>query len=303
MSTQPTGAADSGISRERLLLTLAAPFVLLLAASIASWPWRSLGLPGVVGGLTPPSIALLATAVAGAMYALRRRLPVGLITWLPAGQGAIFLLTTGFLARTDDLLAGVAAIMAYVVIYVIVLGVALAVAGQSAPLAIGIVAFFVLTPITRFPIFSEASVDVPASGLLTPLALGRAMLEVGLIAWLARRLVEAPDDGTRGVVALIVGLAATHGLLAVWEDPALRGELSLLQMTDQLIRWLGFVAIQMGIAVTMIRVRRSWSQEPVWATPEGEEEEAPTPVPQAEDGGRWPFRRGGRPAPRRRRRR
>ena len=102
MSVEPKDGRLSVVTRERLAVTLAAPFLLLLASSLAAWPWRSLGLPGAVGTMTPPGILLLALAVAAAMLALRRGLPLGMITWLPAGQGAIVLLTTGFRRRNPD---------------------------------------------------------------------------------------------------------------------------------------------------------------------------------------------------------
>ena len=131
MSVEPKDGRLSVVTRERLAVTLAAPFLLLLASSLASWPWRSLGLPGAVGTMTPPGILLLALAVAAAMLALRRGLPLGMITWLPAGQGAIVLLTTGFVAETPTAAAGAAVIVGYVLIYLIALGVALAVAGHG----------------------------------------------------------------------------------------------------------------------------------------------------------------------------
>ncbi|MCI0779585.1 MAG: hypothetical protein J4N32_06195, partial [Chloroflexi bacterium] len=81
------------IRRERLGFTLALPFVILLAASFVSWPWRALDVPGIVGTLTPPAIVLLALAIATSMFALRQNLPAAMITWLPAGQGAIVVMT------------------------------------------------------------------------------------------------------------------------------------------------------------------------------------------------------------------
>ena len=311
MSVEPSAGPTHAISRERLLLTLAVPFALLLAASAVAWPWRSLGLPGVVGTLTPPSIALLAGAVASAMYALQRRLPLGMITWVPAGQGAIVLLTTGFISEQEHAVVGAAVIIAYVLIYLIVLGISLAVASQSATLAIAFVSFFVFTQATRFPLFGEdASVVVSGAGLLTLVALVRATLELALLVWLARRLMEAPEEGGRGVVVAIAALTAAHGLFAGWEDPVLRGEFSVLEVSEQTVRWLVLAGIQLGFAITLIRLRRSWAREPVWAMDANDarlaEEAASTPEDQPAPLADPPARsgqRGRRPTPRHRRRR
>ena len=138
-------AAPRLADRRRLLLTLGAPYALLLLASLVEWPWRALGAPGVVGALTPPSFILLAFSVGASTYALRRKLPLSMITWLPAGQGAIVLLATGFFAGgAQDQLTGLAFIIAYGFIFLIVLAVATAIASNGAPVAVAFVAFFAL---------------------------------------------------------------------------------------------------------------------------------------------------------------
>ena len=263
MGPKPQAKPTYPISRRMLLPTLALPFGLLLAASVVSWPWRALGLPGVVGTVTPPGVLLLALTVVGAMYALRRNLPVGMITWVPAGQGAIVVLTTGFLAGASSLGVGVAVIVAYVFIYLLVLGIALAIAGDSAKLAISFVAFFVLTQATRFPVF-EADPSAPIAGgpLLTLLAAVVAGLEVAALAWLARGLVAAPDEGAGRVALAIVGLALAHGLIAGWEDPVLRGALSATELLEQAARWLMFATIQLGPAAVLIRFRKGTALDP-----------------------------------------
>jgi hypothetical protein len=298
------GSSNYVVSRERLLLFLAAPFALLLGASLISWPWRSLSLPGAVGSLTPPGILLLVLVVVAAMYALQRRLPMGLITWLPAGQGALVLLTTGFAARSSDAFVGIGVIAAYVIIYLIVLAFALIIAGSSVPLAMSFVAFFVLTQAARFPVFSvDAETPTAASEVLTLLAFLIAAAELGFLAWLARRLIEAPEGQGGGVALIIVALAVFHGLLAAWEDPALRGDLSFVAIVEQFVRWLFLVGIQMGMAFALIRLRRSWSVEPRWAEPAPEDMPARVGETQATISD-WPSaRKGGRPTPRRRRRR
>ncbi len=304
MSVEPKDGRLSVVTRERLAITLAAPFLLLLASSLASWPWRSLGLPGAVGTMTPPGILLLALAVAAAMLALRRGLPLGMITWLPAGQGAIVLLTTGFVAETPTALAGAAVIVAYVLIYLIALGVALAVAGHGAALGAAYISLFLLTQTVRFPVFGvDSSVDVTAAGLLTFTAAVRATVETGLVITLTRRLVEAPEGQAGGSAALLVALAVLHGVFASWEDPVLRGEFSLLEVTEQAARWFVFVGIQLGMALALIRLRCSWGREPRWAEPLAEAAPAEPTAAGLPPRPETPTRRGGRPTLRRRRRR
>lgn len=257
MGAQPPPRPDV-IRRDRLAFTLALPFAILLGASFVSWPWRALDVPGVVGSLAPPGIVLLVLAIAASMYALRNNLPVAMITWLPAGQGAIVVLTTGFLAGTPDPAVGIAFVVAYAIVYLLVLGVAVAVAGDSAKLAIAFVAFFLLTQATRFPIFeADAPEPVSAASLFTFLAGARAVLEVTLLIWLARNLVQTPDEEAGRYAAAIAGLAVAHGLIASWEDPLLRGELSAAAMLEQAVRWLMFATIQLGPAAVLIRFRRT----------------------------------------------
>ena len=139
MESGSSGQPSYVVSRERLLLSLALPFVLLLAASVAAWPWRALELPGEVGTLTPPGAVLLALTVVASVYALNKKLPLGMITWLPAGQGAIVLLTTGFVASIDDVFAGIAVIIGYVIIYFIVMGVAIVISSNGTSIGMAFV--------------------------------------------------------------------------------------------------------------------------------------------------------------------
>ena len=257
MGAQPPRRRPA-IRRERLGFTLGLPFTILLAASFVSWPWRALDVPGVVGTLAPPGIVLLALAIATSMYALRQNLPVAMITWLPAGQGAIVVLTTGFLGGTPHAGLDIAVIVAYAFVYLLVLGIAVAVAGDSAKLAIAFVAFFVLTQATRFPIFeADAAEPIAGASLFTLLAGGRAVAEIAALVWLARRLVEAPDEEAGRPALAIAALALAHGLIAGWEDPLLRGELSVAAAAEQAFGWLMFVTIQLGPALVLIRFRRA----------------------------------------------
>ena len=262
MGAQPP-PRPATIRREWLAFTLGLPFAILLAASFASWPWRALDVPGVVGTLTPPGIVLLALAIAASMYALRQNLPVAMITWLPAGQGAIVVLTTGFLGLTPTAEVGIAIIVAYGFVYLLVLGIAVAVAGDSAKLAIAFVGFFVLTQATRFPIFEvDAAEPIAAASFFTLLAGARAVAEIAVLLWLARRLVERPDEEAGRPALAIVALALAHGLIASWETPLLLGELSVGAALEQALRWLMFVTIQLGPAAVLIRFRKGAALDP-----------------------------------------
>ena len=265
LSGKPSFVAD----RSRLQLTLGAPFALLLAASFASWPWRSLGLPGVVGSLTPPGILLLMAVALGGVYAVRRGLPAGLVTWLPAGQGAVFLLTTGFLGESEGNLTKVVIVVgAYAVSFIMALMVSVMVSGTGFSWGIAFMSFFVLTQVTRFPIFGIGNSDpVDNAGLLTFAAFVVAAVEVGIIAWLARRLLEAAEEETAGVVILLLMLTFAHGLLTAWEEPMVRGALDLTSYASLAGIWAGATGLQLAVAFVFIRIRRSWFQEPAWADP------------------------------------
>lgn len=289
--------------RRRLLLTLGAPYALLLLASLVEWPWRALGAPSVAGSLSPPGFVLLAFAVGASTYALRRKLPLSMITWLPAGQGAVVLLATGFFAGgAQDQLTGLAFIAAYGFIFLIVLAIATAIASNGAPVAIAFVAFFALTQAARFPVFgADGGAATPNAGLLTLAAFLRAAIELAVLTWLARRLVEAADSSAMPTALWIVALTLGHGALAGWEDPALRGALTLSEYVEQVARWLMLACIQLGMAAVLIRFRRAQYRDqappPPPAEPERERSDATEaePMPSAQ--------RGGRPTPRRRRRR
>ena len=259
------------VDRTRIIVVLAAPFVVLTLATLTSWPWRALKLPGVIGTLTPPGIFLMALVVAGAMYALQRRLPLGMVTWVPAGQGAVVLLTTSFVADATEAFVGIAIIIAYVLIYLIVLGLAMVVAGTSTPLAISFVAFFVLTQASRFPLFGvDAQYPISGSSAFTIIAFFVALAEIVLLAWLARRLIEAPDEEASKITLWIVIFVFAHGLIAGWEEPLLRGEFSVVEILEQFFRWFILAGIQMGMAWGLLRLRNSWSSEPHWAEPKPE---------------------------------
>ena len=289
--------------RRKLLLTLGFPYALLLLSSLVAWPWRALDLPGVLGALTPLSFILLAVTVGASTYALRKKLPLSMITWLPAGQGAIVLLATGLLAGgAQEQLTALAFIIAYGLIFLIVLAITTAIASHGAPVSLAFISFFIFTQAARFPVFGVEGAATANAGLLTLAAVVVAAAELALMVWLARRLVEAADASMMATALWIVGLTLGHGLLAGWRDPMLEGSFSIGAYAEQVIRWLTFAGIQLGMAGVLVRFRRAQfreqqAQQDAPPTSAGEEQPLAEVAPAARQ-----LRRGGRPTPRRRRR-
>ena len=289
--------------RRKLLLTLGFPYALLLLSSLVAWPWRALDLPGVLGTLTPLSFILLVMTVGASTYALLKKLPLSMITWLPAGQGAIVLLATGLMAGgAPEQLTQLALIIAYGLIFLIVLGITTAIAAHGGAIAIAFISFFVFTRAARFPIFEVEDAVTANASLLTFAAALLAVAELMLMVWLARRLVEAADESAMGTALWIVGLTLAHGLLASWQYPIQEGSFSIIVYGNGILSWLMFATIQLGMAGVLIRFRRAQfreqqaqqdAQSPVEEESQQGGEERP-PAPQAH--------RGGRPTPRRRRR-
>ncbi len=289
--------------RRKLLLTLGFPFALLLLSSLVAWPWRAFDLPGVLGALTPLSFVLLAVTVGTSTYALRRQLPLSMITWLPAGQGAIVLLATGLLAGgAQEQLTALAFIVAYGLIFLIVLGITTAIAAHGGSVAIAFISFFVFTQAARFPVFEVEGATATNASLLTLSAAVLAVAELALMVWLARRLVEAADESATATALWIVALTLGHGLLAGWRDPMLEGSFSMEAYAEQVVRWITFAGIQLGMAGVLIRFRRAQfreqqaQQDAQSATDEGPRSGAEDTPPVRQP------RRSGHPTPRRRRR-
>jgi len=256
------------VDRSRLQLTLGLPFALLFCASLVSWPWRSLGLPGSIGSLTPPAIGLIMIAAIGGIYSVRRGLPVGLVTWLPAGQGAIFLLTTGFLRESEgSFTRALLVVAAYLLMFAMAVIVSVMISGAGLGWGMAFMSFFVLTQVTRFPVFGaiEGS-TVPFPEVLTLLAAGIALVEVGVITWLARRLVEAAEGETTGVVYTMVAFTFAHGIFTAWEEPLISGDLNFANYASLAGVWMAASALQLAVAFVFIRIRKSWFQEPNWGT-------------------------------------
>jgi hypothetical protein len=191
---------------------------------------------------------------------------------LPAGQGAVFLLTTGFVGESaGSITLAIAVTGAYIVVFIMALIVSVMVSGAGPGWGIAFMSFFVLTQATRFPVFGA---ETDNAGLLTLAALARAVVEVGILTWLARRLVEAAEDQSTGVVFSILALTFAHGILAGWEEPMIRGALTITNYGAQAGWWFALTGLQLAAAFVFIRIRRSWFQEPTWAEP--------VPVPEAE---------------------
>ncbi|MYA50941.1 MAG: hypothetical protein F4045_04540 [Chloroflexi bacterium] len=289
--------------RRKLLLTLGFPYVLLLLASLVEWPWRALDLPGVLGTLTPPSFILLVVTVGASTYALLKKLPLSMITWLPAGQGAIVLLATGLMAGgAPEQLTQLALIIAYGLIFLIVLGITTAIAAHGGAIAIAFISFFVFTRAARFPIFEVEDAVTANASLFTFAAAVLAVAEIVLMVWLARRLVEAADESAMGTALWIVGLTLAHGLLASWQYPIQEGSFNITVYGNGILSWLIFATIQLGMAGVLIRFRRAQFreqqiQQDASSTTAGEEQPLTEVTPPARQ-----LRRGGRPTPRRRRR-
>lgn len=249
------------VSRERLTLTLALPFLMLFAASLVAWAWRGFGLP-VAGALTPPSVIFLVAAVAGSLYAIRRKLPMGMITWVPAGQGAIALLGTGFLPPGADPFLGLAIIIAaYSLVFLLLLGLAVAVAAHGTHLAVSMVAFFIMTQATRFPIFEAEADPIRAASFFTLAAALRALLEIGVLAWLATLLVTAPPHQAKRVALAIVVFTFAHGILASWEDPLRSGAFTFAEVASRALWWFMLASIPLGMVTVLARLRNSWTRD------------------------------------------
>ena len=159
------------------------------------------------------------------------------------------LLTTGFLARGGEELAGAAALVAYAVIYLFVLVFAISLSRHGAALPVAFTALFVGTQALRFPVFETAEPAISGAAPFTLAAAALALAELAALTWAARRFVSAPEEGAMRAAALIVGVAALHGALAGWQGPLLVGELSVGAATGQALRWLGLVVVQVGTGV------------------------------------------------------
>lgn len=262
----------------RLAGLVAAPYVLLLLAAVGAWAWRRQGLPDIAGSLTPVGVVLAVACVVLAVAALRARLPLAWLTWLPAGQGAAALLATGLLARDFIPQAQVWATAGYVLVFLLVLVLGALVAKHGAHLAVVMVCLFLLAQAMRVPVFEvEAAVALDGAVWYTAAAAVRALAELVLLTWLTCQVVGwgagalpvAPpgvhggtSDVPRRYVFGLVALTAGHGLIAGWQDPALRGTLSVGAVVEQALTWLVFAGVQLGLVMIVARLRSPWFRQP-----------------------------------------
>ncbi len=278
MNASPTPSPIFGSQRYHPGLILALPYLLLLTASLVSWPWRALDGPGTVGGISPPAAVLLMLAAAGGFYATRRRLPLGLFTWPPAGLGAVAILAIGFAARESDLAAAPAALLAFVVVYGFVLLISVALAKHSTHYAIAFGAFFLMAQAARIPVFeAEAGVAIAGAPLFTMAAALRAVLEMGALLWIAYGLLfNAAGPAVRSSV-LLWALVMSHGLLSGWQEPLLRDEaLTVGSFGEAAVQWMVSSSVLLGIVTVASRFRYRLAQESTAQAAQRPEAEIPT---------------------------
>ena len=266
------------VKRERLTLMLALPFAGLGAAFLASWPWRALDLPGTVGSLTPIGMLLLVGVAGGGVFAIGRRLPLGLITWPPAALGAVVLLSTGFISREFDPFTGITALAVYAIAYLLVLLVSIRLMEHGLHVAMGYATLFILSQGLRFPVFETVD-GISGATALTAAAAARSLGEAAIAVWLARRLVTAQEGGGGRVALGLVALAASHGATASWEGPLLADTLSLATAGAQAFRWLGLLLMQLGLIFAISRIKHAFTHFAVVEYVRQEEAPGPEPEP------------------------
>ena len=261
-----TGAAGDerrGMQRYHPGLVLALPYLVLLAASLMTWIWRGLGVPGTVGGLSPPAAVLLALVVGGGFYAARRRLPLGLFTWLPAGLGAVATLTIGFVVREPDASAEPAALLAFLVVFGFVLLASISLARHSVHYGVAFGVLFLMTQATRIPVFEAEPVSaIDAASLLTLASAIRATLEVGVLIWLVYHLLMDAEAFPFRYGVLLWGLVLAHGLLSGWHEPLLRDDpMSFQAYGEAAGQWMISNSLLLGVITVFSRYRYRWAQE------------------------------------------
>ena len=273
-------AADSSHppepTRSEVGLVLGLPYFLLVASSVISWPWRVLGLPNFVGELSPMDLVLLGLVILGGVYATRKRLPQRLFTWPAASLAAAAILADKSLATTTEAASAAAeaateavavaldlAILAFVIgVLVIVFSISLS--KHGARYGVAFTCLFLMAFAARFPVFAlDAEGPVSGAFFLTAFAAVRAALEIGVLLWLAQRLVLAP--GTTGLrpVWLMVALLVVHGPLTAWELPLLRGDpLTVLEVLDVTVQWLFFGPLFLVVVAGMCGLRAWMLRDP-----------------------------------------
>lgn len=243
-------------------LVLAAPFVLLVVAAIISWPWRVLGLPGAVVNLSPVSVALLALTVFGGAWAMKHRLPAGLLTWPAAGLGALLLLSVDFSARTLAPEAALVVPLGYLITFVFVFFISLALAKYRVSYAVGFACLFLMSQTIQVRIFElDASNEIPWRSALTGASAIRASVETGVLLWLTYRLVVKKEASKTLTALAMVGLVVAHGPLWAWEQSVGAGSFFGTYGAG-IALWTLSSGLQLAVVTVTARLRQAWSREP-----------------------------------------
>jgi hypothetical protein len=234
--------------------------VLLVAAAIISWPWRVLELPGTVVHLSPISVALLTLTVFGGAWAMKQRLPAGLLTWPAAGLGALLLLSVDVSART---LAPEAIVpLGYFIIFVFVVFISLALAKYRVSYAVGFACLFLMSQATQVTVFElDTANEAPWRAALTGVSVVRALVETGLLLWLTYRLVVKEGPSKTLTALAMVGLVVAHGPLIAWEQSIGAGSF-WGRYGAGIALWTLSSGLQLAMVTVTARLRQAWSREP-----------------------------------------
>lgn len=247
----------------KVAVIFAAPYALLLMASISSWPWTVFNLPGAIGHTSPFAMTFLFLTVAGGIWAMKRRLPPRYFTWPPAALGATIFLTIGFATQTLDPEASLALILGYAIVFGFVWIVSLNLAKHGVSYAIGFTCLFLITQGMQIQTFDHSPVSDSWKPILTLLSVLRATGETTAIVWFAYRLVIKANTSPSLAAWGMVGLVVLHGPLSTWEqllridsNITVNGFMAASQV------WLLFCGPLLAIVAVSARLRRGWTQEP-----------------------------------------
>ncbi len=252
-------SSPSGLRQSRLGWTLALPFLLLGLAALISWPWRRLDLPSAMADLSPVSIVLLSLTVLAGFHAVGRRLPQGLLSWPPAGMGAMAILGMAALAQATDRSIGDAGAGPFLATFLLALAFGAAAAKHGTRYGIAFFILYVMAVEVRasFHVFEvEATEPISGAFFLTLASALRTALEVVVLLWLTRRLVLAPGNSGVGAVWGMLALLVAHGPLTSWEFPLLNGDSLTVESVGQpTLDWLISISLLLGLVTLSSRVR------------------------------------------------
>jgi hypothetical protein len=250
-------------SNAKVTIVFAGPYLLLLTATISSWPWKVFSLPWLIGGTSPFAIVFLFLTVWGGIWAMNRRLPPQYFTWPPAALGATIFLTIGIATQTLDPEASLALILGYAIVFGFVWIVSLALAKYGVSYAIGFTCLFLITQGIQIQTFENSPVSDSWKPILTLLSSLRATGETFAIVWLAHRLVIKVNTSSTIAAWGMVGLVALHGPLSTWEQLLrINPTITMNEFIAASEVWLLFCGPLLGIVAVSARLRRGWIQEP-----------------------------------------